>query len=45
MQAAAAVAFFVDVEKQGSGERRTQAVVMAEIHKLQTELMELQAPS
>jgi hypothetical protein len=35
----------VDVEKQGSGERRTQAVVMAEIHKLQTELMELQAPS
>ena len=40
----------VDVEKaqelreQGSRERRTQAAVMADIQKLQNELMELQAP-
>jgi hypothetical protein len=35
----------LDIQQQGAGERRTQAVVMAEIQKLQTELMELQAPS
>jgi len=42
----------LDIEQQAAGEqfskageRRTQAVVMAEIQKLRTELMELQAPT
>ncbi|KAH7623763.1 putative MLO-like protein 11 [Nannochloris sp. 'desiccata'] len=35
----------LDIQQQGAGERRTQAVVMAEIHKLKAELIELQAPT